>query len=552
MKKILVLACCFFSYLMPAWGCIASGPVRGTYEIKDGQVFYSKPYDRNNLVFIETADATSLTYLNGEGPSTYEEMKWYFTDYVLDNNHVYYQGQVLEGINPAQAVLLEQRFDQIVLIDSIDQYVSQENRKKLDGYLKDNERVYYYGQLLQGVNGAHFGWLPFYNGNHRRYNHDYAHDDQHIYLYGQKVAGDAKTAQEISYGYYLDANHIYFRGEVLEGATPDAFELKGVFIISNGHVYYQGKQLPLDVSSFEVLKNVHGNPIIGCGGTTYAGSFIKDHNGIYLLQASGDLKRLEGVDAATFKIDEGENWAADKQQMYLYWKSGNTVEISALKLKPQQAYLENIKLDDLRVIAFYKDDHSLYLSRMSASGAKNLEDLLKGDAKTFGIYAALLRAVIFRDKTGFYLARVTSYPRDAELIKVVNGNAKLVCLEANHLCLLSGNMLYYIFDDGTVEQTPVYGKDLQCIQGNRLLPTSLDMRTSEGKAMCFDRRYFYNRGEREEMYSGGYDEALSYAVTAEQLEQKRVESLKRVNIEHKPLSIEEKPENDVFNRWYFY
>lgn len=122
----------------------------------------------------------------------------------------------------------------MVLIDGLNQYFSDGDWNKADGYLKDNEHVFYNGQLLTGANGASFKWLPSY-GRGYSLSFDYARDDQHIYMYGQKVAGNPLTAYEIGYGYYLDDQHIYFRGDVLEGALPDDFKFMGVFIISNGY-----------------------------------------------------------------------------------------------------------------------------------------------------------------------------------------------------------------------------------------------------------------------------------------------------------------------------
>ena len=130
---------------------------------------------------------------------------------------------------------------------------------------------------------------------------------------------------------------------------------------------------------------------------------------------------------------------------------------------------------------------------------------------------------------------------------MVNGQVRLVCLEADHLCLLKADTLYYAFDDGTVEQVQVDAESLQCIPEDAVLPTSLIGSTG----MCFDRSYFYNRSERRPMHSGGYKEALPYALTATDLEEKRRESLNNVQVERKPLLIEEKPENGNFERQYY-
>jgi len=459
---------------------------------------------------VEGADTASLAGLDGRPPST---NKLHFSDYALDKNHVYYQGHVLAGINPAQVTFLGQRFGQIVLIDGLDQYVAREDRSKSDGYLKDAERVYYYGRLLEGANGAYFEWLPFYQSV-RDSDHDYARDDQHIYLYGQKVAGDAKTAHEIGYGYYSDAKHIYFRGEILQGALPDAFVIHGVFVISNGHIYYRTKPLALDVDTFQVLKHIDGGSIQSCGQSTYAGSFVMDRHGIYALHVTGELTRLNG--AETTNSNSPTAYAYQERVRSKSGGAGST---------------------------FYKDGHSIYFFDSVAKGSGNLENLLEGDTPTFDAYAVFNRAVVFRDKTGFYLSG--RYLYGPALSKVVNGQARLVCLETDHLCLLTEDTLYYVFDDGTVEQVQVDAENLQCIQKDASVPPSL----AESAGMCFDRSYFYNRGERKPMYSGGYEEALPYVLTAADLEERRRLSFSKLQVERKPLLMEEKPEDGAFRRW---
>ena len=155
MKKILIFIFCFSGHLVPAWACISSGPSRGMYEVQNGQVAYKRSTS-GDPILIKEADAETLAYLNAEPPSTHGEFQWYFDDYVVDKSHVFYKGEILKGVSPAQASLLIQRYDQVILIDGLERYVSKEDRKKRDGYLKDKEYVYYHGQLLEGANGSYF------------------------------------------------------------------------------------------------------------------------------------------------------------------------------------------------------------------------------------------------------------------------------------------------------------------------------------------------------------------------------------------------------------
>lgn len=529
MKKLWLLLCSFVWGMPLVWACSAATPDRGWYKIENGQVFYQQSC-QNSWLLLEGADAASLLSIDWYSYGVYAELAaehgvelssrdpykpLYFSDYVSDVNHVYYQGHVLEGLNPSQVVFLWQRFDEMVLIDSVNQYFSNNDWNREDGYLKDNEYVFYNGQLLAGANGASFEWLPFYRREYSLYS-DYARDDHHIYMYGKKVAGDPLTAYEIGYGYYLDDQHIYFRGGVLEGALPDDFKLMGVFIISNGHVYYRAEQLALDAASFQVLKYIEGSSVIGCGGTTYGGSFVQDQNGVYALDVAGTLTRLH-------QIEEND---LDGQAVYVHkeivWPIRGAASV------------------------FYTDGHIYYFFSNTAKGSGTLEGLLAGDSATFDTYAALTCRIVFHDQTGVY---ISGRYFGQTLVKVVSGDVLLMCLEAEHLCLLSDDVLYYVFDDGTVEQMQVNAQDLQCVQSDALLSPSLAAHTSQG--MCFDRDYFYNRGERQAMYAGGYEEALAYAMTAETLEEKRLESLRSINVKREPLLIETKPEDGSFTRWYY-
>lgn len=296
---------------------------------------------------------------------------------------------------------------------------------------------------------------------------------------------------------------------------------------------------------------MHNNPIVGCGGTTYGGNLVKDRYGVYMVYSSGEMKKINVGDPASFIVDDRTNWAADKTQLYyihrLSRQFDDEIKIFALQLNPQKVYQEDIQLDDRKVVTLYRDGYAIYSFdsyNKSIAEVKSFEDLLDVDAQTFEIYAALWRGVVFRDKTGLYFASVTNgsnNQNNQNLMMVMSRDAKLVCLEAKYLCLLSDDTLYYVFDDGTVKQTQISNpNDLQCFKNTKLLPSFLDVTASDG--MCFDRHYFYAIGVCEDgysMYFGGYEKALSYAISSEELKQKRIESLKRVNVKKEPLLIKE-------------
>ncbi|RUS65726.1 hypothetical protein CUZ56_02571 [Saezia sanguinis] len=562
MKKILILICCLIGYAAPVWACSVAGPsVR--YEVKDGQVYYQQDY-QSEPVLVEGADvATFISNRMYSNNLTEFEKRWNFTHYASDTNHVYYRGRVLEGVNSEQAVLLEENLLDVYITEGMEQF------SDYDGYLKDNELVYYRGRLLEGADGGSLGWMPMYQRNPNSLS--YVRDQYHIYFYGQKVAGDPKTAFALHHGYYLDAQHIYFRGKILEGASPDAFEQltvpgghgwPSVFIVSNKRVFYRGDQLPLDADSFEVLDIFSGPDYVTCGGGTYAGSLLKDRNGVYILHADGRLEHQSAIDAATFQLIPKERfpdkrwiamqWAVDQHQMYYYWsyktnnREGRSMVLHILSLTPQKTNQEKLFLDERVIDTYYKDGQSIYRDEdiFSTWKIQNMGEELGIDVKTFDTYATLLSAVIFKDNNMFYLRAASK--GSTELITLAPSDAKLVCLEKSHLCLLKGNTLYFVSDDGRVNQTQVNTTKLHCVEGGRLYSGPLTAYSENG--VCFDDKQYYQPNGQKQVFSNGsyrldrnnewynaHDYSLQYAVTEDELEKIRLRSLERLHIERQPF-----------------
>lgn len=517
MKKILLFMFCFLGFTSPIWACSAAAPPEhGDYEVKGGQVYYI-PYQEETPRFqVEGVDIATLSYIDKTEPFKFDARSHFSGDYIKDAHHVYYQGKVLEGLDPAHVKLTLMWYGRLNLIDGLEPPLFHwEDTRKFDGYLSGQNQVYYYGRLVDGANGEHFNRLPAY-AHPNGFGEDYMRDDRHIYLYGQKMAGDPKTAKELGYGYYLDANHIYFRGKVLEGALPDAFGHQGLFIISNGHVYFRDQQLALDADSFQILKEVKDFGIVSYGGDTYAASFVQDRSGIYVVYANGQLARMDVLEPT-------------EQETQAFYASDEEIRT------PEGNW----------ATSFYRNGDAIYFLRSNAKRSGDLESLFGGDAKTFEVYAGLGRSVIFRDKTGFYLSK-----RGA-LIKIAEGAMELKCLGAKHICLANQNALYYVFDDGTIQKIWVYNTDrVQCIQPQASLPDSLKEKMTPG--MCFDKDTFYNRAEHLRIdYWKEYREALAYTPTAQELETQRLQSLDGVEVRRDLLLLEDKIEKSSYSEWFY-
>lgn len=565
MKKILILLYCFIFGITPAWACSYFTP-HGRYEVREGQVYYQ--HDRESAsMLVDGADITTFVGVGAYSDDATElEKKWNFTDYASDANHVFYRGKLLEGIDPTTSVLLEENMLNVYITEGM------ERLSRDDGYLKDDDIVYYRGRLLEGADGGSLDWMPLYQRDKEAL--DYVRDQYNIYYYGDKVAGDPKTAFALHHGYYLDAQHIYFRGRVLEGASPDAFEQlaisysngykwPSVFIVSNNRVFYKNDQLPLDAGSFKILDTFSGPDYVACGGGTYAGSLLKDSNGIYILHSDGRLERQLEIDAATFELipqekfpDKrwiGMQWAVDQHRMYYYWgyktdnREDRSMNIHTLDLVPRKTYQEKLFLDERQIDTYYRDGQSIYrdLNIFSTWQIQNIGKELGVDTETLDVYATLWRAVVFKDKDMFYLRAAEK--DSTEFVRLVSSDAKLVCLERSHLCLLKGDTLYFVFDDGQIKQTQINAAQLHCVQGGRLYGGPL-ARYSE-KGVCFDNKSYYQQNGCGQVFSDNshyalarnntshnfykmHDYFLIYAVTEAELEQIRQRSLERVHIEH--------------------
>lgn len=252
--------------------------------------------------------------------------------------------------------------------------------------------------------------------------------------------------------------------------------------------------------------------VIGCGGSTYAGSFIRDHNGFYALHVTGELTQLNEV--------------TDKA--YAYYES----------VKPRRGW---------GGITLYKDNQHIYFFNNTVKDSGSFEKLFGGDTKTFEPYAGFEKLVVFRDKTGIYFPKA-SWKED-ELIRIVDHEAQMVCMEEEYLCLLRRNTLYYVFGDRTIKQVQVDGDRLGCISQEKALSVPLSSYMAKGG--CFDYRYFYDqKGERYAINSDKYYELRPYVIKTKELEQKRLDSLEKVSIKQEPLLMDEKPESDDFERWY--
>jgi len=161
------------------------------------------------------------------------------------------------------------------------------------GYAKDDLRVYYHENTVQGADPNSFMTMSDLYGK----------DNAHVYYMINTIPGaDPASFTIFNIQWGKDAQDIYFQDRPIGACDPTTFVfLKNDWQRDNQCVYHMGNKLPnADSASFVVLNSWFG----------------KDKNNVY----SFFSKIIEGADAATFKIREGECavCAEDKNGCYRY------------------------------------------------------------------------------------------------------------------------------------------------------------------------------------------------------------------------------------------
>ena len=211
-----------------------------SYCADDNNVFYRNRYNESEkLLKVTTAHASSFQLI-GEPLSGYAK----------DDEKVYYNGQALDGADPATFELL--------------QY----------GYSHDKNQAYYNGQLIDGMQGTNFqvlkdcylgsdgihlcNGLMFLPGSDAKSFHiiecGYYKDDNHVYLNGAILEQfDSKTFEVLGWGYTKDINAVYCDLKLIEGADPASFEVLGrKHSRDSKHIYYLQNMMKCDYKSFQL------------------------------------------------------------------------------------------------------------------------------------------------------------------------------------------------------------------------------------------------------------------------------------------------------------
>ena len=141
-------------------------------------------------------------------------------DYVRDENYIYYGGQILENVDIASFVLLDEE------------------------YSRDKNNIYYAGRKLNNPDLATFEVIKKdKSGN----NGEYAKDKNSVYYNEKRLSNsDPKTFIIISDNwedYSLDKNNVYYGSEIVIDADPKSFKKIDNIWVDKSNTYERGKKV---------------------------------------------------------------------------------------------------------------------------------------------------------------------------------------------------------------------------------------------------------------------------------------------------------------------
>lgn len=173
----------------------------------------------------------SYKILEGADPSTFKVLS---EDYATDMHHVWFNGNMIEGADPATFVLPDRS-----IISKIMNFGDISN-------LAHDAHDYYMRDLPLHVANM---------GSFRQIDSNWALDSLQVYYlgidgnaYNKAVSvGDYRTFKVLNEFYAVDAKYVYYKNNIVEGADPASFAvLKGEYHYGQDkhRVYYQGAPDP--------------------------------------------------------------------------------------------------------------------------------------------------------------------------------------------------------------------------------------------------------------------------------------------------------------------
>lgn len=184
-------------------------------------------------------------------------------------------------------------------------------------YAKDNDHVFYHGQILKGAIAKTFTPVVIDKSK----NPIFWKDENSVFQMGKKIESENPVTFQLINGCYArDDKHVYFCDLLIENANPNKFKLINENIANDGvNIFIINKQskTPLDIESFEVIKSDNSD------------NYCRDKNNVYAVYFSqkDPLLKVEGADPSSFKPLE-RSYAVDKN--YVYFLNSNKQKVERL------------------------------------------------------------------------------------------------------------------------------------------------------------------------------------------------------------------------------
>lgn len=251
----------------------------GTFEVLPSD--YSK--DKNNVYSPENG---WIQRVNSANPKTIKVLNQF---YLKDDKNVFFNDEKILGADSNSFIALD----------------------KENGYAKDKNSVYYFGQKVEGGNAKTFEVIS---------DGEYSKDDKNVYASGEIIKGaDPKTFREFpETSYSRDKNNLYYYygdDKFLGKIDENNFEFLNHSIVRNGNeIYFYGKKLKLkDAKKFKLIKNT------GIMTTSKIIVYGKDDENVYVVtpdDAPENTRIIENADKDTFEVMENNRYSKDKNNIY--------------------------------------------------------------------------------------------------------------------------------------------------------------------------------------------------------------------------------------------
>jgi len=288
--KILITAFLFVSVSVSA---LSIAVVTANYVYKNGKWCFGnnigKEYWYEPLKEVIGADILTFEVLNCSDKYGFYANCFY----AKDKNYVYHKGEIIEGANPDNF---------IVILSEV-------------SYSKDNESVYFESKKIEGADLQTFELV----NSVYIYLFSYAKDKNSIFKNGVRMAYDVSTFRLLveQPPYTIDKSGIYFNDSLLKGSLSEDYRiLKNTiyhqyaareYLISNNKVFYQENEIKdADATTFQVVINKHTSGDYFSCSVDYM--IAKDKNYIYLngqIMTKIDVKTFEIVDINDIEDQDG-------------------------------------------------------------------------------------------------------------------------------------------------------------------------------------------------------------------------------------------------------